>query len=110
MVLPLSLFLTDAAAQRDERAEEGQAPFRVEVDAVNVLATIHDKDTRQFVTDLTKEDFEIYEDGVQQDITNFTQQINLPLTIALCIDTSSSVRLKLAFEKETAGRSKRPGR
>jgi len=102
MVLPLSLFLTGTAAQRDESNVEGQAPFRVEVDAVNILATIHDKDTRKFVTDLTKEDFEIYEDGVRQDITNFTQQINLPLTIALCMDTSSSVRLKLAFEKETA--------
>jgi VWFA-related protein len=102
IVLPLSLFLTNTAAQRDENDEEGQAPFRVEVDAVNILATIHDKDTRKFVTDLTKDDFEIYEDGVRQDITNFTQQINLPLTIALCMDTSSSVRLKLAFEKETA--------
>ena len=102
MVLPLSLFLTGTAAQRDEGNQEGQAPFRVEVEAVNILATIHDKDTREFVTDLTREDFEIYENGVRQDITNFTQQINLPLTIALCMDTSSSVRLKLAFEKETA--------
>ena len=102
IVLPLSLFLTETSAQQDESDEEGQAPFRVEVDAVNILATIHYKDTRKFVTDLTKEDFEIYEDGVRQEITNFAQQINLPLTIALCMDTSSSVRLKLAFEKETA--------
>lgn len=102
IVLPLSLFLAETQAQRDESDEEGQAPFRVEVDAVNILATIHYKDTRKFVTDLTKEDFEIYEDGVRQDITNFAQQINLPLTIALLMDTSSSVRLKLAFEKETA--------
>ncbi|MEE8462523.1 MAG: hypothetical protein V3S50_10420, partial [Acidobacteriota bacterium] len=102
IVLPLSLFLAETQAQRDESDEEGQVPFRVEVDAVNILATIHYKDTRKFVTDLTKEDFEIYEDGVRQDITNFAQQINLPLTIALCMDTSSSVRLKLAFEKETA--------
>jgi VWFA-related protein len=102
IVLPFSLFLTDASAQRDESDEEEQAPFRIEVDAVNILATIHDKDTREFVTDLTREDFEIYEDGVRQEITNFAQQINLPLTIALCMDTSSSVRLKLAFEKDTA--------
>ncbi len=101
-VLPLCVFLTDTAAQRDESDEERQAPFRVEVDAVNVLAAIHDEDTREFVTDLTREDFEIYEDGVRQSITNFTQQTNLPLTIALCMDTSSSVRLKLAFEKDTA--------
>ena len=101
-VLPLCLFLTDTVAQRNAEDVEGQAPFRVEVDAVNILVAIHEKETRKFVTDLTREDFEIYEDGVVQDITNFTQQINLPLTIALCMDTSSSVRLKLPFEKETA--------
>jgi len=46
IVLPFSLFLTETSAQQDESDEEGQAPFRVEVDAVNILATIHYKDSR----------------------------------------------------------------
>ncbi|MDA2932991.1 VWA domain-containing protein [Acidobacteria bacterium AH-259-D05] len=100
-MLPLVLILTGVVAQDKEREDE-EAPFRVEVDAVNVLTTVHDKDTRKFVTDLTKEDFQIYEDGVLQVVTNFTQQTDLPLTIGLCVDTSSSVRLKLPFEKEAA--------
>lgn len=102
ILLPLCLSLTGVEAQEGADEREGQAPFRVEVDAVNVLAAVHDNETREFVTDLTKEDFQIYEDGVLQTITNFTQQTDLPLTIALCMDTSSSVRLKLDFEKEAA--------
>ncbi len=79
-----------------------QEPFRVEVEAVNVLVTVHDEDTGSFVTDLGVEDFEIREEGVLQEITNFTRQTNLPLTIALCVDTSASVKLKLDFEKGAA--------
>ncbi len=100
VTFPLLVFVAVLPPQ-DAEAEQ-DVPFRVEVDAVNVLTTVHDKDTRKFVTDLTKDDFEVYEDGVLQSITNFTQQIDLPLTIGLCMDTSSSVRLKLAFEKEAA--------
>jgi Ca-activated chloride channel family protein len=100
LVFPVLLLMTGLPSQ--DVAQEEDVPFRVEVDAVNVLATVHDKDTRKFVTDLSMEDFEVYEDGVLQSVTNFTQQIDLPLTIGLCVDTSSSVRLKLAFEKEAA--------
>ncbi len=77
-------------------------PFRVEVDAVNVLVTLSDRRTGKFVKDLNREDFEIYEDGVLQEITHFSRQTDLPLSIALCVDTSSSVKLKLDFEKEAA--------
>ena len=100
LVLPVLLLMTGLPSQDVE--QENDVPFRVEVDAVNILTTVHDKDTRKFVTDLSREDFEIYEDGVLQSVTNFAQQIDLPLTIGLCVDTSSSVRLKLAFEKEAA--------
>ena len=89
-------------AQGSGDGESRKAPFRVEVDAVNVLVTIHDKDTGRFVTNLTRGDFDVFEDGVLQKVTNFTQQSDLPLTIALCVDTSSSVKLKLGFEKEAA--------
>ncbi|MEE8349872.1 MAG: VWA domain-containing protein [Acidobacteriota bacterium] len=97
---PALLLMTSLPPQ--DVKQEDDVPFRVEVDAVNVLATVHDKDTRKFVTDLSREDFQVYEDGVLQTVTNFTQQIDLPLTIGLCMDTSSSVRLKLEFEKEAA--------
>ncbi len=75
--------------------------IRVEVEAVNVLVTVTNK-RGQLVTDLAKDRFEIREDGAVQEITNFSHQTDLPLRIALLIDTSSSVRVKLDFEKQAA--------
>ncbi|HUG44833.1 MAG TPA: VWA domain-containing protein [Acidobacteriota bacterium] len=77
-------------------------PIRVEVDAVNVLVSVTDKGSGNFVTGLSRDDFEILEDGVPQVITHFSKETNRPLTIAMCVDTSASVRLKLDFEKEAA--------
>lgn len=100
LIYCLSIF--PLCAQKSSEQKRSDVPFRVEVEAVNVLVAVHDKKTGKFATDLTAEDFEVYEDGVIQEITNFSQETELPLTIALCVDTSSSVQLKLAFEKEAA--------
>lgn len=75
--------------------------IRVEVEAVNLLVTVTD-DKGRFVTDLPREEFVILEDGVPQQITNFSRETDLPLKIALLMDTSSSIRLQLDFEKEAA--------
>lgn len=85
-----------AGVQQEER------PFRVEVEAVNILVSANHSKTGEFVTNLEPTDFQIFEDSVPQEITNFSQQTDLPLTIALCVDTSSSVKIKLDFEKEAA--------
>ena len=101
--LALSSLLLGLMGQSDKgQDEEAQDPIRVEVDAVNILVTVNDKDTGAFVTNLAPRDFSIYENGVRQRISNFSKQTNLPLTIALCVDSSSSVKLKLEFEKEAA--------
>ena len=100
MAVCLSLALLATAGQAAAQGQEG--PIRVEVEAVNVLVTIIDKDSGKFIKDLNSEDFEVYEDGERQIITNFSSQTDLPLTIGLCVDTSSSVKLKLEFEKEAA--------
>lgn len=105
LVFQISLLVTLSLIALNSVA--GQGPdddrrFRVEVEAVNILVTVIDKKTGEFNKFLTKEDFRIFEEGVEQEITNFSRQTNMPLTIALCIDTSSSVKLKLKFEKEAA--------
>lgn len=72
------------------------------VDAVNLYVTVNRKKDGSFVDRLTRGDFRIYEDTVPQEITNFVPETDQPLTIGLAVDTSSSVRIKLDFEKEVA--------
>ena len=76
--------------------------YRVNVDLINVFCSVWDKDTGAFVTNLTRDDFAVYEDDKKQEIKNFARESNLPLTIAFLIDTSQSVAPKLKFEQEAA--------
>ena len=76
--------------------------YRVNVDLVNLLCSVKDKNTNAFVTNLAKEDFSAYEDDQKQEIKNFVRETNLPLTIALLVDTSGSVSPKLQFEQDAA--------
>jgi Ca-activated chloride channel family protein len=73
----------------------------VTVDRVNVLFTVAAK-SGKLVSKLSKDDFAVYEDGQLQNISNFSKEADLPLNIALVIDTSGSVRDKLRFEREAA--------
>lgn len=82
-------------------ATQQSEPFKVQVVEVNVLLTAVDKHGL-FVTDLKADNFILTEDKVQQTITNFRKEQQLPLTIALMMDTSASVRLQLEFEKRVA--------
>ena len=56
------------------------------------------------VNDLTQEDFEVREDGKPQQLRYFARETDLPLTVALLVDVSGSVRRFVEAEKETAGR------
>lgn len=84
-----------------QKATPAQEPIRVQVDLVNVLSTVFDKQGR-IIPDLTQRDFIVLEDGQPQEILNFTRDVNLPLTIALLVDTSESVHPKLKFEQQAA--------
>ena len=79
------------------------APIRVDVNVVNVLCTVSDK-RGALITDLKKEDFEIREDGRKQEIRYFARDTDLPLTIAMLMDVSGSVREAIEAEREAAGR------
>ncbi len=63
--------------------------FSTEVKVVNVLATVRDKQG-EIVRDLSKDDFEIREDGKPQVIRYFARESDLPLTVALLVDSSLS--------------------
>ena len=86
-------------------AQPGSAPdpenIRVRVEVVNVPVTVLDKRGLP-VIDLTQQDFEIFEDGVQQTIKYFSRELRPPLRIGLIIDTSNSARPAMDFEKDAA--------
>src|SRR5712672_1497259 len=73
----------------------------VDVTRVSLLFTVTDRKGR-FVTDLTKEDFEIIEAKKPQVIQEFTAESDLPLRLALLIDTSNSIRDRFKFEQEAS--------
>lgn len=88
-----------AAPQPPDTA--AQAPsFRAGVDVVSLNVTVTDREGR-FVTDLAESAFRVYEDGVQQEI-NFFTRTQLPLALALLIDTSASMDEKMATAQEAA--------
>jgi Ca-activated chloride channel family protein len=90
--------------------------IRITSDLVTVVTTISldapndpsadpkgSKDAKLAV-DLQREDFEILEDGVPQEIANFARDADLPLRLVMLFDTSLSVSQKLEFERRAAAK------
>src|SRR5438552_12458875 len=82
-------------------AAQDQDTLKVSVDLVNVQFSVTDRHGR-LVPGLTAKDFLVEEDGRRQEIRNFARENELPLTLALLIDTSPSVRPVFGEEKATA--------
>lgn len=102
-----SMALASAAATA-VLAQSAQAPpatspdavqFRSSVDLVNVTATVTDGNGR-FVAGLTRDDFEIFEDGQPQDVAFFSAE-RVPVSLGIAIDTSGS----MAGEKMSSARA-----
>ena len=90
---------TPSPQTRDQDAP--QAPsFRTGVDVVSLNVTVTDG-TAGFVTDLGQEDLLVYEDGVLQKITYFSRR-QLPIALALLIDTSASMDERMETAQEAA--------
>lgn len=81
--------------------EQAEQVIRLDVTRVNVLFSVTDRRGR-FVNDLTREDFDLFEAKKKQEIIEFTATTDLPLRIALLIDTSNSIRERFRFELEAA--------
>ena len=96
--------LPASAARAEQTPTPGQpppqVPFRAGVDLVSLNVTVSDSGGK-YITDLTAEDFNVFEDGVKQDVTFFTRT-NLPIALALLLDTSASMDTKLPTAQEAA--------
>jgi VWFA-related protein len=77
--------------------------IRVQVNQVNLFATVRDKH-KAIVTGLKQDDFKVYEDGQPQEITYFSAESNLPITVGMLIDTSGSETEMLSAEKDAGTR------
>ena len=78
--------------------------FRAKVDVVDVSCVVRDRRGR-YVEDLTRQDFQVYEDGVRQELRFFHREkagTERSLSVALVMDSSASVKDKLAFEQKAA--------
>src|SRR3984893_15096393 len=95
------LSITALAAGLVYAAPPGQ--IRIQVNVVNLFATVRDKH-KAIVTGLKQDDFQVFEDGHEQEITNFSAESNLPITLGILIDTSGSEYYTLNAEKEAASR------
>lgn len=77
--------------------------YRVEVRFVRLLATVKDQYGR-LVGSLAKQDFTVYDNGVQQEIAIFERRTEQPLSVALLIDTSGSTAKELRYEIDSVHR------
>lgn len=93
---PVSLSLEEA---KDEEVGEGDV-VRIDTTLVTVPVSIMDRQGR-FVPDLRREDFRVFENGIEQQIAYF-EPTEKPFTVALLLDTSGSTLFHLWQIKEAA--------
>ncbi len=89
------------ANQQNPPAIKAPPPLVTTTGLVHLVVTVTDKH-HQFITDLDKGDFKVIEQGQPQEIKFFGRETDLPLRIALLLDTSNSIRPRLEFEKDAA--------
>jgi Ca-activated chloride channel homolog len=93
----------DGTAGTQGAQKQPGTTFRVNVRLVNVFATVTDARGAP-VADLTKADFRVLEDGIPQTISVFDKESELPLSIALAVDTSLSTMRDFKLEVISAKR------
>jgi VWFA-related protein len=88
-----------------QKPDNDQAPagtVKVNVDVVGLFFNVKDKHGA-LIPNLTKDDFQVFEDGTAQTIKYFSAESNLPLTLGMLIDSSGSQRNVLDMEKQVGG-------
>jgi VWFA-related protein len=92
-------------AAQEQKPDDSQGPtetIKVGVNVVQLFFNVKDKHGA-LIPNLTKDDFEIFEDGAKQNLKYFTAESNLPLTLGILIDSSGSQLHVLDMEKEVGG-------
>ena len=96
----LTVALVISGASTTIAQEPDQPAFRTGVDLVALNVTVTDENDR-YVTDIDVEGFQLFEDGAQQEVTFFTRT-QLPIALALLMDTSASMADRMSTAQEAA--------
>ncbi|HVP51125.1 MAG TPA: VWA domain-containing protein [Terriglobales bacterium] len=99
VLLALTPSALRAQAPKDDQNEASVGTLKVQVDVVNVFFNVKDK-KGLLIPNLSKDDFEIFEDGKPQTIKYFAAETDQPLTLGILIDTSPSQTRVLPMEQE----------
>jgi len=97
MAVSLAFLALALVSQLPLFGQQTAPPITVNVNAVNLLASVRDKHGA-IVGNLTKDDFALEQDGKPQTITYFAKESDLPLTLGLLVDSSMSQRRVLDRE------------
>lgn len=92
---------TDQKSQ-DQDQDQSATTLKVNVNVVQLFFNVKDK-KGALIPNLTKSDFQIFEDGKPQTIKYFAAESNLPLTLGILIDSSGSQARVLDMEKQVGG-------
>lgn len=87
--------------RREELPQDSDEVVKFDTNLTNIFFTAADKNKR-FISDLKAEDIRVLEDGQPQEIFTFQTNIDLPLSLAILIDTSASEERTLPDEKIAA--------
>lgn len=101
-VAPLAIAQQSAPSPQSQDNQKPGETLKIQVNVVQLFFNVKDKHGA-LIPNLTKDDFEIAEDGKPQTIKYFTAESNLPLTIGMMIDSSGSQRNVIDMEKEVGG-------
>jgi VWFA-related protein len=91
---------TGAAPPSPQNPSSQEPTFRGGVHTVSIYASVVDAEGR-LVTDLTREDFEVYDDGKRQDLTLFANDLQ-PITVVIMLDRSGSVSQHFSLVRDAA--------
>jgi VWFA-related protein len=86
----------------DQDQDRSAETLKINVNVVQLFFNVKDK-KGGLIPNLTKNDFQILEDGKPQTIKYFTAESNLPLTLGILIDSSGSQANVLDMEKQVGG-------
>jgi VWFA-related protein len=100
-VLVILLAMPTWVISRAQSSGASGPVLTADVNVVSLYCTVYDKENR-LVNSLTKDDFDLDEDGRPQTIKYFSRETDVPLTIGLLVDVSGSQQKLIGIERQAA--------